>query len=248
MASRGGAGHRDRSGARAAARNRNDAVRNHAQRIAGAHVAGGRARTRARSFRRVPQMGTRRGGNRARHGRWDIARAESRAGRGRDSRARDRGGRAACTSGRLPPGARRSRRCGCSTAAALVPFGRRRRGPHREFPPPARRRRRLLRSIGSRSSTIRWCGRIRAFGPGAGDAAVLRLRKRSALWRSRPMATGAGAFSRRAWARCMRSRKRRATWLAAGARPDRGDELPEFWQPGKAGSDVAVQRSDRRHR
>ena len=37
-------GHRNRSRARAAARNRHDALRNHAQRIAGAHAAGRRAR------------------------------------------------------------------------------------------------------------------------------------------------------------------------------------------------------------
>ena len=78
MASRGGSGNRNRSGARAAARNRHDALRNHAQRIAGAHAAGRRARPRTRSFRRVSQMGTRRGRSRPRHRRWQAARSGSR--------------------------------------------------------------------------------------------------------------------------------------------------------------------------
>ena len=50
-------GNRNRPGARAAARNGHDALRNHAQRIAGAHAAGCRARPRTRSFRRVSTNG-----------------------------------------------------------------------------------------------------------------------------------------------------------------------------------------------
>ena len=42
MGSRGGSGHRDRTGPRAAARNRHDSLRDHALGIAGAHAAGGR--------------------------------------------------------------------------------------------------------------------------------------------------------------------------------------------------------------
>ena len=54
-------------------------------------------------------------------------------------------------------------------------------------------------------------------GPGAGDAAVLRLKERSARSRSRPTATAAGDFFRRASARCTPWRRRRAT-LPARAR------------------------------
>ena len=67
MASRGGSGHRDGTGTRAAARNRHDSLRNDAQRIAGAHAAGRGAWTRARGVRRIPEVGAGRGGDRPRH-------------------------------------------------------------------------------------------------------------------------------------------------------------------------------------
>ena len=50
--------HRDRTGPRAAARNRHDALRDHALRIAGAHAAGGREGPRRRGLPGVPQVGT----------------------------------------------------------------------------------------------------------------------------------------------------------------------------------------------
>ncbi len=168
------AGHRDRSRARAAARNEHDAVRNHAQRIAGAHAAGGRARARARSVRRVPQMGARRGRGGARDGRWQAARVESRAGCGGDSGARAGGRRAAV----------RAADCGasggCCRAAAgaptLVKFAPEGADLTENF-------RRLLASpdIASKQwiteqydSMVRTNTRV---GPGAGDAAVLRLKE-----------------------------------------------------------------------
>ena len=93
-------GHRDRSRARAAARNRHDALRNDAQRIAGAHAAGGRARPRARSPRRLPQVGTRRRRDRHGHLRRIAARAASRPHRRRNSRRRAGRARRPSTSAR----------------------------------------------------------------------------------------------------------------------------------------------------
>ena len=49
--------HRNRARPRAAARNRHDALRDHALRIAGAHAAGGRQGPRGRSLRGLPQVG-----------------------------------------------------------------------------------------------------------------------------------------------------------------------------------------------
>ncbi len=57
MGSRAGTGSRDRLAARAAARNRHDAVRDHALGIAGAHAAGGAGRPRRGSVPSVPQVG-----------------------------------------------------------------------------------------------------------------------------------------------------------------------------------------------
>ena len=72
--------------------------------------------------------------------------------------------------------------CGCDGAES-----------HGKFQRSCWRRRRLRRSDGSPSSTTRWCARIRWFGPGASDAAVLRLKDPNAK------RTGAGAVDRRQW-------------------------------------------------
>ena len=64
MGSRGGVGHRYRSGPGSAARNRHDGIRNAAFGIPGAHAAGRGKRPRRGSFPRLPQMGTRCGDHR----------------------------------------------------------------------------------------------------------------------------------------------------------------------------------------
>ncbi len=137
-------------------------VRHHAQRIAGADAAGGRARARTRSVRGVPQVGARCGRGRARDGRWQAARVKSRTGGCRDSRARAGRRRAAlraadrCASGCC--------RCECDGRAIAREIRARRRRPDREFPEAAGFARRSRRRNGSPSSTTRWCGRTRAWG------------------------------------------------------------------------------------
>ena len=64
MGGRGGVGRRDRARPRPAARNRHDSLRDHAQRVAGAHVAGRAERPRRRSLPRLREVGTRRGRHR----------------------------------------------------------------------------------------------------------------------------------------------------------------------------------------
>ena len=81
MGSRGERRHRNRAGPRAAARNRHDALRDHAFRIAGAHAAGGRQGPGRGGLRGVPQVGP--GGRGNRHGdrRRQTAREASWRGR-----------------------------------------------------------------------------------------------------------------------------------------------------------------------
>ncbi len=85
-------------------------------------------------------------------------------------------------------------------------------------------------------------------GPGAGDAAVLRLKETK-----RALALSTDGNGR--WCYSVAASRRDARGGGSGAQ--RGvlrraahcrDELPEFRQSRKAGSDVAVQRSDRRNR
>ena len=91
MGSRGGTGIEIDLDLRAAARNRHDAVRDHALGIAGAHAAGGRKGPRRRSFSRVPQVGPGRGDDRHGHRRRTAAREASWRGCGRDSQSRTGG-------------------------------------------------------------------------------------------------------------------------------------------------------------
>ena len=66
---------------------------------------------------------------------------------------------------------------GAGANGPLVEFGARGRGPDGEFPAIARVARDRVEANGSPSSTIRWCARTRRVGPGAGDAAVVRLKE-----------------------------------------------------------------------
>ena len=88
MGSRAGTGVEIDLALRAAARNRHDAVRDHALRIAGAHAAGGRKGPRRRSLRGLPQVGAGRGDDRTRHRRRQAAREGSRRGGRGDSQSR----------------------------------------------------------------------------------------------------------------------------------------------------------------
>ena len=90
----------DRTRPRAAARNRHDALRDHAQRDAGAHAAGRRKRPRRRSASRLRQVGTRRGHDRARSRPSHACASRSRRGRRRHSQPGAHRRRAA-----LPPAA-----------------------------------------------------------------------------------------------------------------------------------------------
>ena len=172
MASRGGVGIEIELARVPQRETQHDAVRNDAQRIAGAHAAGGRARARARSVRRVPQVGTRRGGSWPRDRRRYIARdASRRALPPKFPRTRWRK-RVRATSGRLPR--RKPPKCACE--AGLLSLLHREANLTENF-------RRLLASpaIASKhwiteqyDSMVRTNTRV---GPGAGDAAVLRLKE-----------------------------------------------------------------------
>ena len=112
---------------------RHDAVRNHAERIAGAHAAGGRARAGARSFRGVREVGARRRGNRARDRGRDAARARITGGWRRKFR-RTRWPK----KGRGMSGPIAAAGGGGPAHGALVRFAARGRGPDGEFPAAAR--------------------------------------------------------------------------------------------------------------
>ena len=75
----------DRARPGAAARHRHDSLRDHAERIAGAHAAGGRKGPRRRSLPRLRKMGSGRCHHRARDSRVQHARARTRQRGGRDS-------------------------------------------------------------------------------------------------------------------------------------------------------------------
>ena len=103
MGSRGETGIEIELDAGAAARNRHDAVRDHALGIAGAHAAGGRKGPRRRSFRGLPEVGPGRGDHRPGDRRRHAAREESR--RGGRGNSQSRAGR---RSAALRPAARRA--------------------------------------------------------------------------------------------------------------------------------------------
>ena len=89
MAARGGTGIEIDLDAGAAARDRHDALRDHAVRVAGAHAARRRARAaRPRSSEIFEQVGPARGRDRRGDRRRPAARARARRGRRRDSRSR----------------------------------------------------------------------------------------------------------------------------------------------------------------
>ena len=101
--------HRDRRQPRAAARDRHDAVRNHALRIAGTHAPRRQEGARGRSRSDLREVGSARVAHRRRDERRDPARQEPRRGRGRDPErpARRRGAR--LQPPRRPPGLSRCR-------------------------------------------------------------------------------------------------------------------------------------------
>ena len=104
------------------------------------------------------------------------------------------------------------------------------------------RRPRSRRSTGSGSSTITWCARTRCDGPGAGDAAVVRAEGHEARAGAvDATATAAGAASIRVVGAHARRGRGRAQRGVLGREALGRDELPEFRQSGKTGSDVAVQ-------
>ena len=88
MGSRAGTGIEIDLQLRPAARNRHDALRDHALGIAGAHAAGGRKGPRRRSLRVFRKWGLDAVDDRRRHRRRHAARQGSRRGRGRDSQSR----------------------------------------------------------------------------------------------------------------------------------------------------------------
>ena len=154
-------GRRDRRGARAAARDRHDAVRDHAVRIAGAHAARRQARTRSRGRADLREVGSARRAHRRRDRRRHAAREEPGRGRGRDSESRaDRRG-----AGLLPPDGE----AGVSGGGAAARSRPRRRCESSGAEPAERstlllrslRRRPLPASSGCTASTITWCGPTR---------------------------------------------------------------------------------------
>ncbi len=158
--------HRNRTGPGAAARNRHDAVRDHALGIAGAHAAGGRQGQGRRSLPGIPQVGA--GCRHHRHGyrRWATAREATRAQRSPRSPIANWPTKPRSTIGRT------SRR-------------RPVRSP-RQPPGPRSIRQRLLQncwrppiyapSARSGSSTITWCGPTPLPDPDA-DAAIVRIKE-----------------------------------------------------------------------
>ena len=169
MASRGGLGIEIELGARAAARAGHDALRNDAQRIAGAHAAGGRTRAGTGSIKSIREVGTRRGGNRARHRGRFGARAASRKSDGGNSRARAGGRRPG-----IPASARasRARRCSARVSSNSAP---RARISQKIF---------ALLLAAPAIASKRWIWEQYDYmvrtntleAPGAGDAAVVRIK------------------------------------------------------------------------
>ncbi len=118
---------RNRTCESSATRNRHDALRNHAQRVAGAHAAGGRTRARTRSAGCFQEVGIGRGGDRRSEGRRTGGGEESRRGRRGNSRS---------SSGRRRPGVSEAAGCACSARRdreRLVCVCARRNGLNREF-------------------------------------------------------------------------------------------------------------------
>ena len=171
MGSRGGAGRRDRRVARAAARDRHDALRDHAVGIAGADAARRQARARGGGRADLRQMGSARRAHRRGDRRRHAAREGPRRGRRRDSepRADRRGAGVSAADGR----ARLSRR-GAAARSRLAAT---------PAPPPATTtrcwrcsgRRRSAASGGSIGSTTTWCAPTRSTCPGLG-AGVVRIK------------------------------------------------------------------------
>ena len=85
-------------------------------------------------------------------------------------------------------------------------------------------------------------------GPGAGDAAVVRLKGTKRALALSTDGNGRWGFLAPRLGAMHAVAEAARNVACTGARPDRRHELPEFRQSRKAGSDVAIQRSDRRHR
>ena len=150
--------HRDRRRARAAARDRHDAVRDHALRIAGAHAARRQAGPRGRGRGDLREVGSARRAHRRGHRRRHAARARTRRGRRRDSEPARSPTRRRSTTGRW-----RRRRTSTTVAAsrrstALASAADRRR----RAAGAARRRRPSRASAGSTASTTTWCAPTRS--------------------------------------------------------------------------------------
>ena len=178
----------DRARPGAAARHRHDSLRDHAERVAGAHAAGRRKRPRRRSASRFRQVGTGCGHHRPSHQPADDARAGARQRRRRDSQpgAHRRG--AALPSSAASLGAAGSARGSRASSAwrrrATSPRSSSNCSPARTSAP----------SAGSTSSTTPWC-RPTPWKARAPRAASFASRERIAAWRWRSTATGAGATS-----------------------------------------------------
>ena len=187
------------------------------------------------------KMGARRGGNRQGDGRRKIARPESRPPRRRNSRARDCRGRSALRAAdRGAPGGAGSEwtaRCICAGGF----------GPDREFPRAARVARDRFEILDHRA--IRF--------DGAHEYALRTRRERRGRAAPEGNQSRSRAFDRRQWPLVFSFTARGRDARGGGSGAQRGmhrrasgggNELPEFRQSGKARSDVAIQRSDRRHR
>ena len=198
---------RDRRRARAAARDRHDAVRDHAVRVAGAHAARRQEGPRSRGRAHLREVGPARRAHRRGDRRRDAAREGARAGRRRDSE---------------PRADRRSAGLPAADGDAGVPGrgaaarSRRARGRRRRCRPPTTRcwrcsrRRRSRASAGSTGSTTTWCRPTPSTCPGSAPASCAS-RAPTARWRCRSTATAATATSIRGAARCWRWPRPRAT-------------------------------------
>ena len=160
---------RDRRVARAAARDRHDAVRNHALRVAGAHAARRQAGARSRGRAHLREVGPARRAHRRGHDRRPAAREERRRRRRRHpEHVADRRGAAV-------PAADGGAGVPRGGAAAVAGVARRagRRAPRCSA--GCSRRRRSPASGGSTGSTTTWCAPTRSCVPGMG-AGVVRVK------------------------------------------------------------------------
>ena len=183
MGSRGGAGVEIDVALRAAARDRHDAVRDHALRIAGAHAARRQAGARGGGRADLREVGSARRPHRRGHDRRPDAREGSRRGRRRHSeRGADRRG-AASTSGRWPSRPTSRRRSSCRSASlgdAAAP----RRGLPAAAGVAGHRQQALGVPAVRPHGPHQHAGAARAWAP-----ASCASRARSARWRCRSTAT-----------------------------------------------------------